>query len=108
MSETKAQPEAFKPTQEDRGYLEVLKALVGKKVTVVNPESYEAAPMVGFQLKENFYPAKIAGWGTDYIIIHTVVTMGKKEGGQQPVQQYIPVAAVKRVSVLKGGIYLHI
>ena len=108
MSETKAQPEAFKPTQEDRSYLEVLKALVGKKITVVNPESYEAAPMVGFQLKENFYPAKIAGWGNDYIIIHTVVAMSKKEGGQQPVQQYIPLDAVKRVSVLKTGIYIHI
>ena len=37
-----------------------------------------------------------------------VVSMGKKEGGQQPVQQYIPAAAVKRVSVLKTGVYIHI
>ena len=108
MTEAKAHAETFTPSEEDRDFMGVIKALAGKKVMVVNPESYEAAPMVGFQLKENFYPGKVAGWGSNYVILHTVVTLPKKEGGQQPVQQFIPIARIKRISALKTGVYLHL
>ena len=63
---------------------------------------------MGYQLKEGFYPGKIAGWGEDYIILHTMLAAKKKEGGQQPVQQYIPIARIKRLSLLKMGLFLHI
>ena len=49
-----------KPSIEHREFKGILKALIGKKCTVVNPESYEAAT-VGFQLKEGYYAGKISG-----------------------------------------------
>ena len=35
---------------EPKDFRSILKALLGKKITIVNPESYEAAP-VGFRIK---------------------------------------------------------
>lgn len=108
MSDTETASEAPKVVVEDRNYHEVLKSLVGKQVTIVNPESFEAAPMVGFHLKEGFYKGKITAIGSDYVVFQTIVTLSKKEGGQQPVQQFIPSVRLKRVSVMKTGIFLHI
>ena len=108
MSDTETTAEAPKVVVEDRSYHEVLKSLVGKQVTIVNPESFEAAPMVGFHLKEGFYKGKITAIGNDYLVFQTLVTLSKKEGGQQPVQQFIPVPRLKRVSVMKSGVFLHI
>ena len=105
MSEQQATQEAPKIIEEDRGFREVLKGLVGKKVTVVNPESYEAKPM-GHELRESYYPGKVSGWGEDYIIFHTVLNVSKKE--RQPVQQYIPLAKIKRLSMMNTGILLHL
>ena len=106
MAETQT-PEAPKALQH-ADYRSVLTALIGKKVTIVNPESYEAKPMAGFQLKEGFYEGKITGVGEDYVLFLTMVTLSKKEGGQQPVQQFIPLSRVKRVSAMKGTVILHI
>ena len=108
MAETQAAAETPQVVREDRSYHDVLETLVGKQVTVVNPESFEAAPMVGFHLKEGFYRGKVIAIGNDYLVFQTLVTLTKKEGGQQPVQQFIPVARLKRVSVMKSGIFLHI
>jgi hypothetical protein len=108
MSETKTAAETPRVVEEDRDFRGVLLTLVGKNVTIVNPESFEAAPMVGFHLKEGFYKGKITAVGNDYIVFLTMVTLSKKEGGQQPVQQFIPAARLKRVSVMKSGIFLHI
>ena len=108
MSETQAAAETPKVVVEDRSYHDVLKTLVGKQVTVVNPESFEAAPMVGFHLKEGFYKGKISAIGSDYVVFQTIVTLSKKEGGEQPVQQFLQIGRVKRLSVMKTGIFLHI
>ena len=85
----------------------VLKALVGKNVTVVNPESYESAPM-GFQLKEGFYTGKIGKIGSDFILFHTIIAASKKEGGKVPVKQYIPIHRIKRISLMKDTFILHL
>lgn len=108
MSETQTPAETPQAVVEDRDYQGVLKSLVGKNVTIVNPESFEAAPMVGFHLKEGFYKGKVTAVGHDYLVFQTIVALSKKEGGQQPVQQFIPAARLKRVSVMKTGIFLHI
>ena len=96
-----------KPTIEEREFKGILKALIGKKCTVVNPESYEAAPM-GFQLKEGYYSGKIGGLGQDYLVFNTVISTSKKEGGTAPVKQFIPIARVKRISLMKGNYILHL
>ena len=96
-----------KPTIEDRDFKGILKALVGKKCTVVNPESYEAAT-VGFQLKAGYYSGKIGGMGRDYIVFNTVISASKKEGGKASVKQFIPVDRVKRISLMKDNYILHL
>ena len=104
MSEPSQATEGAKAGATD--FRSVLKALMGKKVTIVNPESYEAAP-VGFRLKEGFYDGKITGVGTDFITLATVFASGKKEGGNQPVKQFIPIVRIKRLSMMKDAIVFH-
>jgi hypothetical protein len=105
-SDTGARPTPDQP-KKDRDFRGVLKALKGKTVSVVNPESYEAAPM-GFQLKEGYYSGKVAGLQRDFLVFDTSVTTSKKEGGKIPVRQYIPIARVKRISMMKDSFILHL
>lgn len=100
---TQAEPAA---TTEDRDYRGILEALVGKKVTVVNPESFEALPREGHELRKGFYPGKISGIGRDYMVFQTVLAATKKD--RQPVKQYIPLARVKRISVMRTTTLLHL
>ena len=85
----------------------ILKALMGKNLTIVNPESYEAAP-VGFRIKEGFYEGKLTGLGPDFIQLATVFESAKKGGGSQPVKQFIPLARIKRISLMKEAVVVHI
>lgn len=106
MSESQATPTTAPPVEEDRDYRDLLRSLVGKQVTVVNPESYEALPAGGSELKANYYPGKVGGVGRDYLIFHTVMAATKKD--RQPVKQFIPLARIKRLSVMKTGTLLHL
>ena len=100
-----AQPKA--PAIEDKDFSEVLRSLMGKTITVVNPESYEDAP-VGHQIRAGFYRAKPTGMGHDYLIVVAEFVHSGREAGKEPVKQYIPFRSIKRVSVLKAEILLHI
>jgi hypothetical protein len=80
---------------------------MGKTVTVVNPESYEDAP-IGHTLKAGFYRAKVSGAGKDYITVVTEYKKAGKGGGAEPVKQFIPLTRVKRVSVMKQELVIHI
>jgi len=92
------------PIVEDRSFVDVLRSLIGKVVTVVNPESYEDAP-IGHQIRAGFYRAKPVGLGRDYLI---VVTEYKHKTDKEPVKQYIPIANIKRVSLMKSELLIHI
>ena len=92
---------------EERSFDQLLKDLLGKTVTIVNPESYEHAP-VGYTLKTGFYRAKIIGKGHDYLIIVTELKKGGKDASGDPVKQYLPIAHVKRISLMKTERLLHI
>jgi len=104
MSE-ETQPETASPTMEDRQYLDILRALVGKTITVVNPESYEAAP-VGYKITTGFYRGKLTSLGRDYLVMMT--EFERKKGAPEPVKQYIPIAHIKRISLLKSERVLHL
>ena len=109
MSET-AQDEGTRPaaaTDESRSYLDIIKSLVGASVTVVNPESYEAAP-VGHQLKAGFYPAKVTAMGNDYLVVVTRYVRTGKQASKEPVKQYIPIGRIKRISVMKSERFIHL
>ena len=113
MSETKQQDKgervaASAPASiENRSYIEILGALAGKVVTVVNPESYESAPL-GFQLKTGFYRAKVMGVGKDYVILKTELEKKGKDAGKEPVRQFIPIGRIKRISLLEKERLIHL
>ena len=96
------------PVIEERGFNEVVKTLLGKVVTIVNPESYEDAPL-GHQIRAGWYQAKVVGMGNDYLILVTeYVHAGSKTDSREPVKQFIPLAQIKRVSVMKSERLIHI
>jgi hypothetical protein len=85
----------------------VLRAMTGKVVTFVNPESYEDAP-VGYRLTTGFYKAKVIAVGTDYLSVATELVHRRGEKEKEPVRQFIPLAQIKRISVMKGERLIHI
>jgi len=95
------------PAVDQKTYVDILRSLIGKTVTVVNPESYEDAP-VGHTLKASFYRAKITGGGQDYFVLMTEYKKAGKGGGSEPVKQFLPYRGIKRFSVLKQEIILHL
>ena len=106
MTEQQATQAAPEVTTEDRNFRDVLESLVGKKVAVINPESFEALPREGHELREGYYPGKISGFGQDYMIFNTVLAASKKD--RQPVQQYIPIDRIKRISKMRSRTLLHL
>ncbi len=108
MSETQEETAASKPAAEGKHFVDILRSLVGRTVTVVNAESYEEAP-VGHTLKAGFYRAKITGIGRDYLVLLTEFKhVKKKEQASEPVKQFLPFTRVKRVSLMKSDCMLHI
>jgi len=109
-TESKA-PAKPAPLIEDRDFLDLLKSLIGHVVTVVNPESYEDAP-IGHQIRSGFYRAKLIGLGKDYLILVTeYVRKGTKRGedkSKEPVRQFVPVSRIKRISILKSEKLIHL
>jgi len=99
------------PALEARTFRDVLRSLVGHAVTVVNSESYEDAP-VGHQIRAGFYPAQLAGLGEDYLVLvgQYVHSPGAARSAPrtEPVRQYVPIAHVKRISILRSERLLHI
>ena len=95
------------PITEKRDFHDLLRSLIGEIVTVVNPESYEDAP-IGHQIRAGFYRAKPIGLGNDYLILATEFVHAGRESGKEPVRQYIPLTAIKRISVLKTEKLIHL
>jgi hypothetical protein len=98
------------PQLEDRSFHDLLAGLIGSVITVVNPESYEHAPM-GRQLKAGFYKAKLVTMGKDYLVLITEdVRQGKRgeEPTKEPVKQFIPISRVKRFSHMKSDRLIHL
>lgn len=93
------------PTTDDKSFSDYLRALVGKVVTVVNPESYEDAP-VGHQIRAGFYRAKVTGMGSDFLKLATEYVHKSKE--KEPVKQFIPLDKIKRISMMKEERILHL
>ena len=98
LTATRTEPGAFS---------DVLRALLGKLVTIVNAESYENAP-VGHQIRAGFYRAKVTGLGSDYLVVMTEFEAKGSGDSASAVKQFIPLAHVKRISLMKGECLLHI
>jgi hypothetical protein len=96
---------------EQRAFIDVLRTFLGKVVTIVNPESYEDAPL-GHNIRKGWYPARAVGLGQDYLILVTEYKHKHKPDGHvagaEPVKQYIPVHRIKRVSVMQQELLIHL
>ena len=103
----KESPKSPAPIVEDRTFLDVLESLMGRTVTMINPESYEDGS-VGQQIRAGFYRAKLIGRGIDYLIVVAEYFRAGKEGRKEPVKQFIPIGRIKRISMMKGEWLLHI
>jgi hypothetical protein len=107
MSETTQTPAEQQVSHPMETMTDVLKALVGKLITVANPESYEDAP-VGHRLTTGFYKAKIMAVKSDHIVLLTEFKHIRGGASSEATKQFIPLAKVKRVSVMKSEKVLHI
>jgi hypothetical protein len=87
-------------------FRQALEGFLGKVVTVVNPESYEDAP-VGHRLTTGFYRAKVVDLGEDVITLVTEYVHAH-EKSKEPVKQYVPLDKIKRLSVMKSERVIHI
>jgi len=95
------------PDTEHKHFLDLLKGLAGQIITVVNPESYEAAP-IGYQIKAGFYKAKVTHVGADYFTVVSEFQHAGKGAKKEPVKQFIPMSRVKRISVMKTDRLIHL
>lgn len=108
MTETtqETQPKEAPQTFPD-SFQAVLAGLVGKIVTVVNPESFEDAP-VGNRLVTGFYRCKVLSVNSDYLALATEFKRRRGEVAKEPVRQYIPFDKIKRISLMKSDRLIHI
>ena len=92
-------------------FRDLLRSLIGQPVTIVNSESYEDAP-VGHQLRPAFYRAKPVRMGEDYLVLVGVFVHPRSGAGsdptKEPIRQYIPLARIKRVSILETEWLIHL
>ena len=98
------------PAPKIRTFREFLEKMTGKAVTVVNPESFEDAP-VGFQLSLRYYDAKLMAVGDDYIHLATQEEQATRKGEEPEaavVQQIVPIEMIKRISTIKGDRMIHL
>lgn len=105
--ERESQPTEPEHLFEQRTFSDVLRTFLGKVVTIVNPESYEDAPL-GHNIRKGWYPARAVGLGQDYLILVTEYKHGGKFAGAEPVRQYIPIHRIKRISVMREELLIHL
>jgi hypothetical protein len=95
------------PATHPASFREVLEGFIGKVITVVNPESYEAAT-VGHTLTTGFYRAKVLHIGSDYITLATEFVHKASSKDKEPVRQYMPLSAIKRISLMRTERLIHL
>jgi hypothetical protein len=107
-----AKPKTFKPAGRSKDSIEgLLQSLVGRPVTVVDPESFEEAA-VGYRIRAAIYRAELTAVGEDYAVltgkfVHRgagVHNGGAKEG----IRHYVPLGMIKRISILAKEPIIHL
>jgi hypothetical protein len=85
-------------------FVEVLKAWTGTTVTIINPQSYTVSKITeGISFES--YSAQLTAVADDFI---HVTFAHKKQGADQPVEQFVPVAWIKRISVWQNQRYIQL
>lgn len=105
--ESSQQTTTTAPTTHPASFNDILTGFLGKVVTIVNPESYEAAT-VGHTLTTGFYRAKVLHVGTDYITLATEFVHKTTTKEKEPVRQYLPISVIKRISLMRTERLIHL
>jgi hypothetical protein len=85
-------------------FVDVLKAWEGSAVTIINPQSYTVSKITDGISFES-YTANLASVHNDYVVL---AFTHKKKSEEQPVEQFIPLAWVKRVSTWGDQRYIQL
>ncbi|PIE21887.1 MAG: hypothetical protein CSA62_15215 [Planctomycetota bacterium] len=107
MTDSTTPPEKKPLAKDPASFTEFLSSLVGRVVTFANPESLEDAAM-GYVLKTGFYRTKLLAVHNDYFCVAAELVHKGKETRKEPVRQFIPMSAIKRVTVGKSDILVHV
>ena len=96
------------PIIENKSFADVLKSLMGKVVTFVNAESFEEGGL-GYTLEAGWYKAKLTGVGNDYLVLISEFKRGiGKKATKEPIKQYVPIQKIKRITIMKAQVLVHI
>ncbi|UCH82725.1 MAG: hypothetical protein JSW50_09605 [Candidatus Latescibacterota bacterium] len=82
----------------------ILESWADSQVTVVNPESFKSTAL-GQGLSFQSYAAQLSEIGADYIKLSFSAV---KKDAQTEVEQIIPIAFIKRVSLWGGEKLIHL
>jgi hypothetical protein len=89
----------------------LLRTLVGKAVTVVDPESFEEAA-VGYRIRAAIYRAELTTLGADYAVLTGRFVhrgAGAHNGGaKEVIRHYVPLGKIKRISLLAKEAVVHL
>ena len=95
-------------SQLHKSFRDLLTSHVGKEFTIVNPQSFEESG-VGHHLVQNWYPSKLVAVGDDFIVLVLHFQHGAgKHATKEPMEQYVPIAHIKRISLMHSARYLHL
>ena len=104
---TEAKP-APTPVIDDKRFVEILHGMLGKVVLFVNAESFEEGGL-GYTLEAGWYRGKLSAIGRDYLTIVSEFKHGVgKNATKEPIRQFVPMDKVKRVTLMKTQILIHI
>ena len=96
------------PVGEKKTFSDVLQTMLGKVVMFVNAESFEEGGL-GYTLEAGWYRGKLTSIGADYLTIMSEFKHGVgKKATKEPIKQYVPKDKIKRVTVMKSQILIHI
>lgn len=88
----------------DHDFKSILKSWEGSEISVINPESFKSTPL-GLGLGFQSYTATLAMVGEDFIkLLYTAI----KKDVQTDVEQVVPIALIKRISVWGGEKLIHL
>jgi len=103
-----ARQTAPSPSTEAKTFSGILQNMLGKVVMFVNAESFEEGGL-GYTLEAGWYRGKLTNIGDDYLTVMSEFKHGAgKKATKEPIKQYVPKDKVKRITVMKSQIVIHI
>ena len=87
---------------------DVLHALVGRDVTIVNTHALVGGPTGKLAIDHAVYAGKIRAVTEELLVVFTDFDAKGRGEHPEPAKEFIPIHHVNRVSVIKGQTNIHI